>query len=102
MNRKYSYFLFLSIIISHFLPSSATAAGKERLVVMQVQGPGLSSSEKNIYRSAIIKGLKDKYTVLSGDQVDAKVNEIFEKESRESLLCDTEKCFQDIPGLANK
>lgn len=63
---------------------------------MQVQGKGLSGDERRIYRTAIVNALKEKYVVLSGDQVDAKVNEIFEKESRESIECDTEKCFQDI------
>ncbi len=69
---------------------------KERLVVMQVQGKGISPDEGRIYRNAIVEALSERYEVLSGDDVDAKVNEIFEKESRESIECDTEKCFQDI------
>ncbi|MEE8483493.1 MAG: hypothetical protein V3S46_02760, partial [Nitrospinota bacterium] len=77
-------------------PALAQDEPKERVVVMQVQGPGLSDFDKRSYRAAIVGGLSEKYTVLSGDDVDAKVTEIFEKESRENIECDTEKCFQDI------
>lgn len=86
----------LFVLVMVFAPSIAHSAEQERLVVMQVQGPDLSSSERTIYRTAIVKALSDRYIVLSGDDVDAKVKEIFTKESRESISCDTEKCFQDI------
>lgn len=76
--------------------SHAHAEEKIRLVVMQIQGPGLSSSERTIYRTALVEALSDRYIVLSGGEVDAKVREIFQKESKENISCDTEKCFQDI------
>ncbi len=63
---------------------------------MQVQGKGIPDADKRAYRAAIVKGLRNKYKILSGDSVDATVQEIFEKESRENIECDTEKCFQDI------
>ncbi len=71
-------------------------AAKERLVVMKVQGEELSEAEKSIYRNALVEGLSEKYTVLSGDDIDAKVREIAKSEGGESLQCGTERCFQEI------
>ncbi|MEE8483810.1 MAG: formylglycine-generating enzyme family protein [Nitrospinota bacterium] len=56
----------------------------------------MSDYDRRSYRTAIVEGLRSKYKVLSGDEVDKIVNKIFEKESRENIECDTEKCFQDI------
>jgi hypothetical protein len=71
-------------------------AGGERIVVMAVQGKGLASDERNIYRSALVEALGERYEVLSGDDVDRTVQEIFRKESAESVECDAEKCLQEI------
>ncbi len=90
-------FLLLSLCMALIAsPALAVEEPKERLVVMQVQGKGVSPDERRIYRNAVVEALSWKYEVLSGDEVDATVQEIFEKESRESIECDTEKCFQDI------
>lgn len=69
---------------------------KERLVVLQVHGKGISKQDRVAYRAALVKALQNKYDVLSGDQVDKIARETFAKESKESLECDTEKCFQNI------
>jgi hypothetical protein len=63
---------------------------------MQVQGKGIASDERNIYRSALVGGLRGRYDVLSGDDVDKTVQKIFRKESAESMECDAEKCLQEI------
>jgi formylglycine-generating enzyme required for sulfatase activity len=83
----------LSVIL---VPSISHAEQKERIVVMRVLGKGLTNDDRNSYRTAIAQGLSKRYSVLSGNSVDAKVKEIFQKESRKAVECDTEKCFQDI------
>jgi formylglycine-generating enzyme required for sulfatase activity len=79
-----------------FLINGKNAAEKPLIVVMMVQGANLTNDDRSVYRASIVEGLSNKYTVLSGNSVDAKVKEIFDKESKRSLECDTEKCFQDI------
>jgi hypothetical protein len=89
-------FTLLYIAAIFLNPLAPAFAGGERIVVMQVQGKGLASDEKNIYRSALVESLGESYEVLSGDDVDKKVQEIFQKESAESAECDAEKCLQEI------
>jgi len=88
--------LSAALVFLVLLGASPVLAAKERLVVMKVQGEKLSEAEKSIYRNALVEGLSGTYTVLSGDDVDAKVREIAKSEGGEKLQCSTEKCFQEI------
>jgi len=76
--------------------SASGTTPTERIVVLQVKGKGLSPDERNYFRTAIVEVLQAGYVVLSGEEVDKKVKEIYEKESREALECDAEKCLQEI------
>jgi hypothetical protein len=99
MNRCRIGVLFFTILFAAFNilnPLLPAFAGGERIVVMAIQGKGIAADEKNIYRSALVEALSGRYEVLSGDDVDNTVKEIFQKESRESMLCDTEKCLQEV------
>lgn len=92
MKNRFRLFALVFVLA----PLIVHSAEKPRLVVMQVQGKGLSNDDRNSYRTAIVKGLGTKYEILSGNSVDTKAKEIFQKESSKAVECDTEKCFQDI------
>ncbi len=98
--RSRIFLTFLSFLVAFPSVSPVFAASadkfKENIVLMPVRGIKLSQMELSTYRTAIAESLGKDYTVYSGDEVDRVIEEIFEKESRENIECDTEKCFQDI------
>ena len=57
-------------------------------------------SKQAAMQAALIQGLKQNYTVFSGEQVEQKAHEVFLKESRNTAHteCDETKCLQDIAG----
>ncbi len=97
-NRIFLSFLSFLVVFPSISPVFAASADKfkEPIVLMPVRGIKLSQMELSTYRTAIAESLGTKYTVYSGDEVDRVIEEIFEKESRENIDCDTEKCFQEI------
>ncbi len=97
-NRIFLSFLSFLITFPSISPVLAASADKfkEPIVLMPVRGIKLSQMELSTYRTAIAESLSREYTVFTGDEVDRIIEEIFEKESRENIDCDTEKCFQDI------
>ena len=86
----------LAFIAFFLLFATPLFAGSERMVVMEIQGWDISAAEADKYRNAIIDFYRGKYHIISGPEVDRKVKEIFEKESREEMACDETKCFQEI------
>ena len=79
--------------------SSANPEGKERLVLMPLQGKGISVDYKPMMESAIAEGLSDRYEVLYGRNVEEKIKEIYKKLSEETAAgqeCDDTKCMQEI------
>ena len=99
MKRYHAGVLFVTMLFvvqTVLIPLANVFAASERIVVMEIQGEGLTGNEKNIYRSALVEGLRGRYEVLSGTEVDNKVKEIFLNESAESLMCDTIKCLQEV------
>jgi len=81
-------------------PASKTTTqpeNKERLVLMPLRVPDEDKNLSGAMETALIKGLQQKYEVLSGEPVAKKAHEIFMKESRSShLVCDEIKCMQRI------
>jgi len=86
--------LTLSLFIA--VPPAFCAEIKPTVVLMPVKAKGLDRMELSAYRAALAESLSKKYDVFTGEEVDRKINEIFEKESREAMQCDTTKCFQEV------
>lgn len=90
--------LFLStptFIQAKPLKANHASAVKERLVLMPLH---LSEEDRNLQstmESALVEGLQRKYEVLWGEDVEKKVREVFNKESRKHE-CDETHCFEKI------
>ena len=100
MNPRKLLNLIIAIIFLFQMSSSiSTAEEKERLVLMPLQGKGISVDYKPMMESAIAKGLFDRYEVLYGRNVEEKIREIYKKLSEETAAgqeCDDTKCMQEI------
>lgn len=69
---------------------------KDRVVVMPVRGSNISADESSVFRAAIVESLQSRYEVLSGSEVDNRIRDIFAKEFREGLDCETEECLIEL------
>ncbi len=80
-------------------PSSAVnqPTHKERLVLMPLRLPEEINNLAGAMEIALIKGLQQKYEVLSGELIAKKAHDVFAKESRSAhQVCDETKCMQRI------
>jgi hypothetical protein len=90
-------FLLLTLLMACFLPTSAFAIAKERLVLMPLRLSDEDEGLKSAMETALSEGLQQTYTVFSGDKVQQKTKEIFDNESKFAITeCDETKCMQDI------
>lgn len=71
---------------------------KERLVLMPLRLGESDQQLQGAMETALVEGLEQKYTVLSGEQVAKKAREIFQKESKNTAHkeCDETRCLQGI------
>ena len=83
-------FLILTIFV--FLISAITTQtwAKEAMVLLPIQGKGISAQEKDILRAVLQEGLSHRYKVYSGAEVDKKLQKFIKKS------CDTEKCLEEV------
>ena len=69
---------------------SIAFAAKPPLVLVPVQGPGLSADDKENYRIALQESLSLDYTVFSGGVVETKLQKSVSKN------CDVTQCLQEV------
>jgi hypothetical protein len=81
--------LFLIVLIIFF---SATSFAKDRLILMPVGGVK-SESLKDSYRTALAESLGYRYEVATGMEVDKKIDEIWQAESK-NPNCSEEACYK--------
>ena len=81
----------LLFLLSVWTPALAqTPSAKTGLVLLPIQGTGMSATDKDQYRAALARSLSAKYEVFSGDEVDKKLEKFAKK------TCDAEKCLQEM------
>lgn len=80
--------------------TASSPVKKVSLVFMPFQeGGGIASDQKASFEAALLESLSKRYTVYSGKKVQAKVEEVYKKRSKEAGAgkeCDDTKCVQDI------
>lgn len=69
---------------------SAIGAPKEKLVLLPLQGKGLSAEEQRLYQGAIKSELSVMYTIYSGEEVEAKLKKIA------ITSCTSDECLEQI------
>ena len=82
----------ISILIFSLLLLSKTSAmaAKPALVLMPVQGSGLSEQDKDNYRIALQEGMSSRYKVFAGSEVQKKLQKYSAK------TCDANQCLQEV------
>lgn len=63
---------------------------KQKLILLPVQGEGLSSSDKTAFQGAIKQGLSSTYKIFSGEQVQKKLEKIA------TTSCSSDECLEKI------
>ena len=86
---KWTSVVLLSAFLSGF---SFAVAAKERLILLPPGGV-TDQTLSHIYRTALSEALSQQYEVLSGTQVDKKLDELFAEESRKAE-CSGEACYK--------
>jgi formylglycine-generating enzyme required for sulfatase activity len=78
--------------------NAAQQIEKERLVLMPLRIPEEDKDLAGSMETALVKGLKQRYEVFSGEQVSQKAHQIFMKESQNTAHkeCDETRCMQNI------
>ena len=92
--------IFAMPLASQAAPSKGKAKAaqqvqKERLVLMPLRLEGEDQKLQGTMESALVDGLQQKYTVLWGEEVEKKAQEIFRKENLKHE-CNEERCMQGI------
>lgn len=102
-NTVFQKFLVLLCMLTLAYPACPESEGlvhplkKERLVLMPMRLDEANSNLLTAMESSLVEGLQHKYVVYSGERVQKKVREVFNKESRRAKTeCDETRCFQDI------
>jgi len=107
---QYSFGITLAVFCILVVPLQSQAAtkgkhkvaqqsGKERLVLMPLRVPEEDGDLNAAMDTALVKGLQQKYTVFSGEQVAQKARAIYLKINRTTAVnsqCDETRCMQDI------
>jgi formylglycine-generating enzyme required for sulfatase activity/deoxycytidylate deaminase len=86
---KCMYGVLLSCVLVWF---SGVVVAKERLILLPPGGV-TDQTLSNIYRTALSEALNQQYEVLSGTQVDKKLDDLFAEESRKAH-CTEEACYK--------
>ena len=86
MKSIISTLLFSLLLLSQ---TSAIAA-KPALVLMPVQGTGLSEQDKDNYRIALQEGMSSRYKVFGGSEVQKKLQKYSAK------TCNANQCLQEV------
>ena len=82
--------LFTCILWCSYSAVAQQAKMKDKIVLLPVQGEGLSSSDKTVFQSAIKQGLAGKYKIFSGEQVREKLEKIA------LTSCTSDECLEKI------
>ena len=73
-----------------FLFQTAAYAAKPPLILMPVQGKGLTTQDRDNYRIALQEGMSSRYTVFGGAEVEKKLQKYSAK------TCDANQCLQEV------
>ena len=73
-----------------FLFQTVAYAAKPPLILMPVQGKGLTTQDRDNYRIALQEGMSSRYTVFGGAEVEKKLQKYSAK------TCDANQCLQEV------
>ena len=73
-----------------FLFQTAAYAAKPPLILMPVQGKGLTTEDRDNYRIALQEGMSSRYTVFGGAEVEKKL------QKHSAKTCDANSCLQEV------
>lgn len=84
--------LFLCLVfgVCSYAADGSAPTQKPGLVLLPIQGEGMSQADRDQYRGALVQKLKARYTVFSGAEVDKKLEKFAKK------TCDETKCLQEM------
>lgn len=103
MKKVFILFLAWCVLFQSTAFTAAYAASqevqKESIVLLPINGQGMSENELAFFRDAVAKGLSSNYTIKYGEQVDKVVQDIFAEESKTGLDCDQTRCYRDIATM---